>query len=170
MLIAQSAVAQTTAPKWGIETELVHPFIPNVGIYRLQVTRTITSPNQTNRGDLLIGVYVRSRVKHDIVEKIDEYMLIVGYRQYVWRGLHPEAKTNIGFADGTKNLIDGKNYNNFSWFWEANAGYKFTLTGKEAKGLYVIPQFGILSSISADIGLRGGKSDTFLQGNLIVGF
>lgn len=102
MLIAQSAVAQTTAPKWGIETELVQPFIPNVGIYRLQVTRTITSPNQTNRGDLLIGVYVRSRVKHDIVEKIDKYMLIVGYRQYVWRGLHLEAKTNIGFAGGTK--------------------------------------------------------------------
>lgn len=170
LLIVRPAFAQTIPPKWGIETELVQPFIPNVGIYRLQVTRTITSPDRTNRGDLLIGAYIRPNVKHDIVEKIDEYMLIVGYRQYVWRGLHLEAKTNIGFADGTKNRLDGKNYNNFSWFWEANAGYKFTLTGKGANGLYVIPQFGILSSISADIGPRGGKSDTFLQGNLLIGF
>ncbi|MBO0930999.1 hypothetical protein [Fibrella aquatilis] len=162
--------AQTMPPKWGIETELVQPFLPNVGIIRLQATRTITGLTGTNRGDLLLGAYIRPNVKHDIVEKINEYMLMVGYRQYLWRGLHLEAKTDIGFADGTRNLIDGKNYNNFSWFWEANAGYKFALTGKGARGLYAIPQFGIISGISADIGPRGGKSDIFLQGSLILGF
>ena len=170
LMSSGSAFAQTELRRWGIETELVQPFLPNVGIFRLQATRTITGPNRPNRGDLLIGAYIRPNVKHNIVEKIDEYMLIVGYRQYLWRGLHLEAKTNIGFADGTKNRIDGKNYTNLSWFWEANAGYKFTLTGKNRTGLYVIPQVGLLSSISADIGPRGGKSDTFLQGNLLVGF
>jgi hypothetical protein len=170
IFVAQSGFAQIESSRWGLETELVQPFLPNVGIYRIQATRTLTAPNRPNRGDLLLGAYIRPNVKHDIVEKINEYMLIVGYRQYVWKGLHVEAKSNLGFADGTKNRIDGKDYNNPSWFWEANAGYRFSLAGKGRTGLYAIPQFGILSSISADIGPRGGKSDTFLQGNLLVGF
>jgi hypothetical protein len=162
--------AQTPSARWGLETELVQPFLPNVGIYRLQATHTLSAPTRNNRGDLLIGAYIRPNVKHDIVEKINEYMLMVGYRQYMWRGLHVEAKSNVGYAWGTKNLLDGKDYNNLSWFWEANAGYRFSLAGKGRAGLYVLPQIGVLSSISANIGPRGGKSDTFLQGNLMVGF
>ncbi|MBO0937117.1 hypothetical protein J2I47_11220 [Fibrella sp. HMF5335] len=162
--------AQTMSPKWGIETELVQPFLPNVGIIRLQATRTITSLTGTNRGDLLVGVYIRPNVRHDIVEKINEYMLMVGYRQFVWRGLHLEGKTNIGFSEGTKNRFDGKDYNHLSWFWEANAGYLFSLAGKGRSGLYLLPQAGVISSISSNIGPRGGESDTFPQASLIVGF
>lgn len=154
--------------KWGIETELIQPFLPEVGIIRLQATRTITSP-ESKRGDLIIGAYIRTNVKHDIVEKINELLFVTGYRQYFWKGLHAEAKSNIGYAWGTKNLIDGKDYNNFSWFWEANIGYKFDFGKKEKYNLYVLPQFGVISSISADIGPRGGKSDTFPQGNLVLG-
>lgn len=168
--VAPLGWAQTAPARWGIETELVQPFIPNVGIYRLQATYTFTAPARANRGDLLIGAYIRPNVKHDITEKINEYMFVVGYRQHLWRGLHVEGKSNIGYAWGTKNLLDGKDYNNLSWFWEANAGYRFSLAGKGRTGLYVLPQIGVLSSISADIGPRGGKSDTFLQGNLMVGF
>ena len=111
--------------KWGIETELIQPFLPTVGIIRLVATRTVYAPVNAFKGDLLIGGYIRPNVKHDVVEKINEYMLIVGYRQYFWKGLHAEARSNMGFAWGTKNLIDGKDYNNPTWFWEANAGYKF---------------------------------------------
>ena len=60
-------------------------------------------------------------------------------------------------------------YESFSWFWEANAGYKLDFAKKQNTNLYVIAQFGILSKITADIGPRGGKSDTFPQGNLVVG-
>lgn len=172
-LIFNQAKAQNSsdnAPKkWGIETELIQPFLPNVGIIRLQGTYTLTSPESKMKGDLLLGAYIRPNVKHDIVEKINEYLLITGYRQYFWKGLHAEAKSNIGYAWGTKNLIDGKDYNKFSWFWEANAGYKFDFAKKQNSNLYAIAQFGILSSITADIGPRGGKSDTFIQGNLVVG-
>lgn len=157
------------APKnWGIETELIQPFLPNVGIIRLQGTYTFTALGKL-RGDLLFGAYIRPNVKHDIVEKINEYLLITGYRQFFWKGLHAEAKSNIGYAWGTKNLIDGKDYNKFSWFWEANAGYKFDFAKKQTSNLYAVAQFGILSGITADIGPRGGKSDTFIQGNLVVG-
>lgn len=166
----QSARAQAPAPLWGLETELVQPFIPNVGIYRVQATRTLTAPTRAHRGDLLVGAYIRPNIKHDVVEKINEYMVMVGYRQYVWRGLHLEAKSNAGYAWGTKNLVDGKDYNNPTWFWEANAGYQLALKGQGRAGLYLAPQFGVISSLVADIGPRNGKSDTFLQGNLLVGF
>lgn len=165
------ALAQSSSEnskKWGIETELIQPLLPNVGIIRIQATRTITS-SDSKRGDLLIGAYIRPNVKHDIVEKINEYLFILGYRQYLWKGLHIEAKSNAGYAWGTKNLIDGKDYNNFSWFWEANAGYKFDFAKKQNANLYLIAQFGVLSSVTADIGPRGGKSDTFPQGNLVLG-
>jgi hypothetical protein len=172
LLLSNKIFAQLTTDtpkKWGIETELIQPFLPNVGIIRLQATYTLTSPEKKMKGDFLLGAYIRPNVKHDIVETINEYLLITGYRQYFWKGLHAEAKSNIGYAWGTKNLIDGKDYNNFSWFWEANAGYKFDFVKKENANIYAIAQFGVLSKISADIGPRGGKSDTFPQGNLVVG-
>jgi hypothetical protein len=154
--------------KWGLETELIQPFLPNVGIVRIQATYALTSPEK-QRGELLFGAYIRPNVKHDVVEKINEYLLMTGYRQYFWKGLHAEAKSNLGYAWGTKNLLDGKDYNKLSWFWEANTGYKFDFAKKQNTSWYAIAQFGILSKITADIGPRGGKSDTFIQGNLLVG-
>jgi hypothetical protein len=176
ILISGHAFSQTTespSKQWGIETELVQPFIPTVGIIRIQGTRTLTSSENKLKGDLLFGGYIRPNVKHDVVEKINEYMLILGYRQYLWKGLHIEAKSNIGYAWGTRNLIDNKNYETVTWFWEANIGYKFDFLKKDKMNLYVIPQFGALGNArgnnTTNIGPRGGKPDTFIQGGLIVG-
>jgi hypothetical protein len=166
---AFSQIKPVLIKKWGLETELIQPFLPEVGIIRIQATRTLTGEESKRRGDLLLGAYIRPNVKHGIVEKINEYLLITGYRQYLGKGLHVEAKSNIGYSWGTKNLIDGKDYNNLSWFWEANAGYKFNFAKRDKSNLYLTPQFGIISSITSDIGPRGGKSDTFIQGNLFLG-
>jgi hypothetical protein len=158
--------------KWGIETELIQPFLENVGIIRIEATKIITARNK-KRGDLILGAYIRPNVKHDVVEKINEYMLIAGYRQYFWKGLHVEAKANIGYAWGTKNLIDGKDYETSTIFWESNLGYKFNVANKTKSSIYVIPQFGVLGNAkgnnTVNIGPRGGKSDTFIQGGLIIG-
>lgn len=154
--------------KWGFETELVQPFLPNVGIIRLQTTFTLTAPNK-KKGELLLGAYLRPNVKHDIVEKINEYLFISGYRQYLWKGLHLEAKSNIGYAWGKKNKFDGKDYNNFSWFWESNLGYKFEFAKKTNTNLYVLAQVGMIGSISSNIGPRGGEADNFPQANVIFG-
>jgi hypothetical protein len=162
-------LSMDTPKKWGIETELVQPFLPNVGIVRLQGTYTLTAAEAKNKGDLILGMYIRPNVKHDVVEKINEYMLIAGYRQYFWKGLHAEAKLNAGYAWGTRNLIDFRDYNGSVVFWEANAGYKFDFAKKQTRNFYAIAQFGVISSLVADIGPRGGKTDTFPQGSLIVG-
>jgi hypothetical protein len=176
LLIGSTAFAQSSTErprKWGLETELVQPFLPNVGIVRLTATRTITSPQRKMKGDLLFGMYIRPNVKHDVVEKINEYMVVVGYRQYFWKGLHLEAKANMGYAWGTKNLIDGKDYETSTLFWESNLGYKFKVTNKAKSSLYLIPQLGVIGNAKGEntvnIGPRGGKADTFIQGSLIIG-
>ncbi len=176
LLMSSQAFSQTSSDspkKWGLETELVQPFLPTVNIVRLQATRTLTKPESKMKGDLLFGMYIRPNVKHDVVEKINEYMLILGYRQYFWKGLHLEGKANVGYAWGTKNLIDGKDYETSTIFWESNLGYKFNLTNKTKSSLYVIPQFGVIGNAKGEntvnIGPRGGKPDTFIQGGLVVG-
>jgi hypothetical protein len=167
--------SSTVIPKkWGIETDLIQPFLPEVGIIRLTATRTITSSQSKMKGDLLLGMYIRPNVKHDVVQKINEYMFVLGYRQYFWKGLHLEGKANMGYAWGTKNLIDGKDYETATLFWETNVGYKFKLTNKSKSSLYLIPQFGAIGNArgenTVNIGPRGGKPDTFIQGSLIIGF
>ena len=177
LLFSGKAFAQSSSDipkKWGIETELVQPVLPTVGIIRLTATRTVTSAKNKMKGDLLFGMYIRPNVKHDVVEKINEYMLVVGYRQYFWKGLHLEGKANVGYAWGTKNLIDGKDYETSTIFWESNVGYKFNVTNRAKTSIYLLPQFGVLGNAkgnnTVNIGPRGGKPDTFLQGSLILGF
>ena len=88
VFFSSTAFAQMNldAPKkWGIETELIQPFLPNVGIIRIVATNRLTA-TEKKQGDLLIGVYIRPNVKHDVVEKINEYLFILGYRQYFWKG------------------------------------------------------------------------------------
>ncbi len=170
-LFSQSS---TDVPKkWSLETELVQPFLPTVNILRFTATRTITSHQSKMKGDLLFGMYIRPNVKHDVVEKINEYMLVLGYRQFFWKGLNLEAKANMGYAWGTKNLIDGKDYETTTLFWESNLGYKFNVINKANSSWYLLPQFGMIGNAKGEntvnIGPRGGKPDTFIQGSLIIG-
>lgn len=154
---------------WGIETEFVQPFYPTVHIFRIQATKTIFESGLKSHTDLILGAYIRPNVQHDVVEKINEYMFAVGMRYFPFGGLHIEAKSNMGYAWGTKNLVDGKDYETPTWFWEANLGYKIDFFKKTKINFYVTPQFGGLGKIIADIGPRGGKPDIFLHGNLFLG-
>lgn len=176
-VVFQPATAQSTTdespPRWGVETEVFQPFYPMVHIIRIQATHTLTPEASPRKGDLLLGMYLRPNVAHDVVEKINEYMFTAGYRQYLWKGLHAEAKINTGYAWGTKNLIDGRDYETYTLFWECNVGYQISLYKISNTRLYLAPQFGILdnarSQQATNIGPRGGKPDTFLQGNLLLG-
>jgi hypothetical protein len=153
--------------KWGFEFDIVQPLVTTVEIFNIQLTRTIVNHLSGQKGDLVIGAYIRPNVKHDVVEEIDEYMLLVAYRHYFWNGFHAEAGMNTGYYWGWNNLIDGKDYEGLGMFWEVNIGYKFDLGVK--KRFYIIPQFGALGNVMADIGPRGGKPDNFIQGNLLIG-
>jgi hypothetical protein len=177
-----SASAETlpASHRWGIETELVQPLIPTVRIIQFRATRTLWG-DASARGDLVVGAYLRPNIKHDVVKTISEYMAELGYRQYVWRGLHADAILAAGKAKGV-NIVDGMTYDTPTLFGAVNAGYRldfFTPDGlfpsNNSIGAYAIAQFGVLASLRPigldvnDIGPRNGKPDWFLQGNLLVG-
>lgn len=177
--VADTTVADTTGShRWSVETEVIQPFIPTVGIIRVRAARTMWgTPHAGPRGDLVLGVYVRPHVEHDVVDYIDEYMATAGLRYYAWRGLHAEVLVNAGAAWGT-NKVDKMSYRTPTLFGEINIGYcvGFFEPGGLAGtprgvGLFVTPQVGILSSLGLgnDIGPRNGKPDYFLTAALLVG-
>ena len=163
--------------RFGAEIDVVQPFIPTVHIIRPKLTWTTWGDSGELRGDLILGLFIRPHIPHDVVETIDEYMGTVGYRQYFWRGLHVETMLSAGVAWGT-NKFDGKDYTTATLFMDANAGYRFgffepggfSYDGDESVGFYVAAQGGIIFSLGvADIGPRNGKPDYFAQGSLLVG-
>ncbi len=168
----------STAPthRWAVEVELIQPFLPEVGIISIRGSRTLWGESGGVRGDLLLGAFIRPNVKHDVVETIDEYLLAVGYRQYIWRGLHAEVALLGGWVWGQNNKLDGEDYSNPTLLGEALVGYRFGFwepggfyADGSTTGVYVSPQFGVIQGLVTDIGPRGGKSDTFLQAKLLVG-
>jgi len=170
-----AAVARTH--RFGFELDLVQPFIPTVGIIKPKFSWTVWGKPGGLRGDVLFALYIRPHIPHDILETIDEYMAGVGYRQYLWRGLHLEGLVLAGAAWGT-NQFDGEDYTTAAVFAEANLGYRFGFwepggfrdRAHHTRGFYIAPQFGTIFSLGvADIGPRNGKPDWFLQGNLLVG-
>jgi hypothetical protein len=163
--------------RWGIEVEAIQPFLPTINIVRVRGSFSLWGTATGLRGDLLFGVYVRPNIEHDIVERISEYQVSVGYRQYVWRGLHAEVGLDAGYAFG-RNIFDGREYRTPTLFLNTNIGYRFGFlepggffeNPSSPVGFFVIPQFGVLTGLGvADIGPRGGKPDVFLQGNLLLG-
>lgn len=173
LILGSQALAQDNAtpvnvdPKWAVEVELIQPFIPTIGIYQLQLVRTLFSTPAQN-GALVIGAYLRPNVKHDVVEEIDEYMFYAGYRHYFWKGLHAEAGMNTGYYWGSQNLVDGRDYKGPGMYYETNIGYRLNIG--TSRRIYVVPQFGFIGTTGlADIGPRQGKPDNFLQGNLLAG-
>lgn len=162
---------------WGVETEVVQPFIPEVRILSARGTRTVWGDAVGLRGDVMVGVFARPGIAHDIVETMNEYLVAIGYRQTFVLGLHAEATLLGGWALGESNLIDGEDYSNPSILLEALLGYRFGFfekggffhDGSNDVGFYVSPQFGFIAGLSTDIGPRGGKSDFFIQGKLVLG-
>lgn len=171
-VVVGADVVTTTVPvarPWSIEIDVVQPFVPTVGTVKPKLTRTLAGTPDGLRTDLVVGAYLRPHVEHDVVERIDEYMVVLGARQYLWRGLHVEALLDAGYAWG-RNKLDGKDYRTPTLFLEASVGYRFELVEVGGAALFVGPQLGVLGSLGvSDIGPRDGKPDWFLQGNLLVG-
>jgi hypothetical protein len=173
-VVTTSNAGGTTHP-WSAEVEVLQPWIPTINIVRVRVARTLWGTEGGLRGDLLLGVELRPDVVHDVVERISEYQLGVGYRQYVWRGLHAEVSLDGGLAWGT-NRFDGRFYRTPTLFLNSNLGYRFAFFERggffdeRPVGFFVTPQVGLYSSLGvANIGPRNGKPDVFLQGNLLLG-
>lgn len=169
-VINSTAQNSVSDKKWGIETELVQPFIPGVGIFKVVGSYQPENIIADTKTEILFGLYFRPNVKnHDVVEEIDEYLTLVGFRQYIWNGLHVEFMNYLGYAWGTKNKIDGKDYSDIAWLAELSLGYKFNVMSVGNSNLYILPQFGFMKGIHTYIGPRK-KADEFITGELNIGF
>jgi hypothetical protein len=158
--------------RWGVELELIQPFVPTINIFTAKVSHTLFRTEASGQqGDLLVGVFVRPNIEHDVVQRIEEYAISVGYRHYFWQGLHAEAQYFGGYVWGRKNLVDGKDYQGFVQLASATIGYRFTFGASPSLMFYVLPQVGVLGGLNPEliIGPRNGKPDVFLDGRLLVG-
>ncbi|MDX1960261.1 MAG: hypothetical protein SFU98_16955 [Leptospiraceae bacterium] len=179
--------------KWAVEAELIQPFIPTVQIGRIQATRTIWGDWNSAHGEFKVGAFIRPKIKHDVVDVIDEYAGSVGYRHFFNANWTVEANYYLGYVWGYNNKANQRNYTPFVLlaqdplvklyayqqvekdyqgtvqFVEALLGYRFLLN--EEKTLYFLPQFGVFHGFNPHdiIGPRDGKPETFIVGNLLVG-
>jgi hypothetical protein len=176
---AEPVTVTSAAPSphpWGLETELVQPFLPTINIVRLTGTRTLWGSPGGLRGDVMVGGRYRLQTDDAVAQQVTELLLSVGYRQYFWRGLHAEAFVAGGWLAGT-NRIDGKRYSGAGFALSATAGYRFGFfepggffDQHSGVGFYVTPQFGFLQVLTPDsLGPRGSVPSTYLQGALLVG-
>lgn len=162
--------------RWGLELETIQPFFPTINIIRVRASYALWGQPGGLRGDLLLGIELRPNIVHDVVERISEYQIGPGYRQYFWKGLHAEVSLDVGLAWGT-NRFDGQFYRTATVFLNTNVGYRFAFfepggffEGALPVGLFIMPQGGLYTSLGvANIGPRGGKPDIFPQANLLIG-
>ncbi len=140
----ESTVAEAppeTARAWGVETSLVYPFI---NIYYL-----LGSYAFWRSGEALFGLGLQ-RWSDKTTSGFDKlfppgraeaYTVLLGYRQFLWRGLHVEAVFFPAY-NRWHSYLDGQIYSGLEVWVEAHFGYKFRY---EAWGvvLCAIPQLGL---------------------------
>jgi hypothetical protein len=107
----------------GVETTLLWPIFPG---YLFQVRATVPVAFG-GRGQLLLGA--QGHIPHTRTEE-GEFSTIaahLGFRAYLWKGLHVDAMTNVGVGRLRGSVVDGKDYDSFDVELLAVAGWRFEI-------------------------------------------
>lgn len=170
--LAFHAQAQSNEPSnnaWGLEFNVVWPFVPGVEIYTAKATRTLWA-NDTAHGDLTFGFLLRPGTTEDEnAQDFSEYGLNIGYRHYFWKGLHAELALYPSFAREINNNIDGRDYEGFAMTTELYAGYRFNVAKKTNYSFYLMPQTGIGYNVLSNLGPETEANAPFPTLNLQLG-
>jgi hypothetical protein len=122
-----------SAHRFGIE---LSPVSPIVDIWAVRL-----SYSAWRYGDL-IGGYVYQHEKIGDVGRAHGHTLLVGYRQFVWRGAH--AEMNLwGAWDPITSYVDGRTYDGFDLWGDLWLGYRLDVLERRALDLYLLPQLEI---------------------------
>ena len=95
-----------------------------------------------NHGDAIVGYAFQHMTSNtDGAGQTHGHTLLLGYRQFIWKGLHVELQAWPTY-DRFQSYVDGRIYPGFELWCEAYAGYRFDfqLAGTT---FYVMPQPGI---------------------------
>ncbi len=166
---AQTNQEANDSKKWGIEFNVVWPFVPGVEIYTAKATRTLWT-NGNAHGDLTFGFLLRPGTTEDEnAEEFSEFGVNIGYRHYFWKGLHAELALYPCFARERINKIDGQDYEGFAMTTEFYAGYKFDILKRTKYSIYLMPQAGIGYNFLSNLGPETEKNAPFPTFNLQIG-
>lgn len=131
--------AQQSEASWGVEFNVVWPFVPGVEIHTAKVTSEVWQQNEL-AGELTFGVLVRPGTRDDEnAEVFREFGLNIGYRQYFWRGAHLELALYPSWAIQEGNLVDGQDYSGFALTTELYGGYRFDVVSTDPVTFYLAP-------------------------------
>jgi hypothetical protein len=115
----------------GAETSLLWPFFPG-SLFQLRAAIPVAFEG---RGQLLLGA--QGHIPHTRSEegRFSTLAAHLGFRTYLWKGLHVDAMTNLGIGRLRGSVVDGKDYDSFDAELLACAGWRF-----EAGPVYALLQ------------------------------
>ncbi len=115
----------------GVETSALWPVFPG---YLFQVRAAIPIALD-GRGQLLLGA--QGHIPHTRSEegRFSTLAAHLGFRTYLWKGLHVDAMTNVGVGRLRGSVVDGKDYDSFDLELLATLGWPF-----EAGPVYALVQ------------------------------
>lgn len=164
---------------WGVEFNVIWPFVPGVGIYTAKGTRTLWS-REDQTGEVTFGLLIRPGVDDD--ENADlfrEYGVNLGYRHYFWRKAHLELALYPSWAIEERNYRDGEDHQGFALTTEVYAGYRIDVgtrdhhwseeSDRSGPVWYVMPQSGVGYTVFSDLGPPTVENSVFWTLNLQVG-
>jgi opacity protein-like surface antigen len=123
---------------WNAEVNLLTPFFPG-GLFEARVLFRLWQAGDF-RGEAFLGAHSDfSNTRRDTEGDRFDMGPQLGYRQYVWKGLHAELYMNAVYAEVHADLADGKNHASFVLLAGALAGYRFDL----GERFYVMVQAGV---------------------------
>ena len=164
------AVEEPAASRVGLETNVLWPFIPGVGIYSAKATLPLWSAGELE-GELTLGFLYRPPLFRDTEGTFSELGLNLGYRQFLWKGLNVELALWPSRATLLDNVVDGRDYVSWGLTTELYAGWRFDFAGPGGLDFYILPQVGAgMTAFTSDPWpIQGGEDGPFFVGNLILG-
>ncbi|MGF1639297.1 MAG: hypothetical protein ACFCUU_19625 [Cyclobacteriaceae bacterium] len=171
---AQTIEKETIAEKrWGAEFSPI-----GAGVFRLFQAKTtyLINPKSSFKGEVGLGMLLQPESNAKASEAFNEdgtysaYMASIGYRQYLWKGLHLESVLNFGYAGNRNNKIDGQDYRAFIVFTQNFIGYKFNVLKRAKYNLFIIGQGGFgYVPINTNQWPRSGESSIYGLGDMKIG-
>src|SRR5512145_942174 len=139
ILSARSAAAQNaytgthdSGRLWGMGTSITYPI--GAQIYMLQGSYSLWQ-----YGDILAGLAFQNWKNEQ--GRSHAYTMLVGYRQFLWQGLHLESELWPAY-NPFHSSVDGKTYSGFELWVSIRLGYRFdfTLAGRD---FFILVQPGL---------------------------
>ncbi|MFP4331071.1 MAG: autotransporter outer membrane beta-barrel domain-containing protein [Spirochaetaceae bacterium] len=164
-------VLSTTAlfGDWGVEFNVVWPFVPGVRIYTAKVTHTLWEADEAS-GEITFGVLIRPGTRdNEAADLFREYGINLGYRQYFLDKAQVELALYPSYAIEVGNSVDGLDYRGFALTGELYGGYRFDLTNDLDFNWYLMPQAGVGYTVISDLGPAEEAESPFPVLNLQVG-